>query len=131
MKINNLPGVLRRLGIVIVFSGIGIWEVINPIDWVGYIPSFLHQFLEPSLLVRLHGASLIIVAAALLFGVYRRLFAVVGTIIMLSVVLSLVFITASGGRVLDILLRDIAIFIFVASLAFDESTTKTSSSSPK
>ena len=105
---------LSSFSIFFVFIVFGVWEIINPNYWAGFIPTFMSSLLNPLLLVRFHGIVLGVIGLWLISGFQRRIAAIFSALIMLEIVISL---SLSGFS--DILVRDIAIFIFTLSLIFD------------
>ena len=74
---NTLKKILDRedwiLRIAISFSVLwaGVRGIMNPTDWVGFIPSFISNFIEPEVFLIAHGFMWLLVAAGLLLGFWR------------------------------------------------------------
>ena len=98
-----------------VMLSFGIWELINPGYWAGFVPSFLSP-LNILLLVRIHGAVLTILGLWFLSGKKIKLASIIGAIILVDIVISILI---SGGFS-DLLVRDIAILLLIIALYFDE-----------
>ncbi|MDO8617846.1 MAG: DoxX family membrane protein [Candidatus Uhrbacteria bacterium] len=113
---SRLSTLLRRFGLAFVFVSFGIWELANPAYWAGFVPSFATHLIDPLILVRVHGAALILVGLAVLFGFLLRISAALAVIIMLEIVSSLWF----QAGFTDIFARDVAI-LFLAGSIFVES----------
>ena len=107
--------VIVRFGIFFLFLTFGIWEIIDPSYWIGFAPSFVAKSNLALLLVKIHGIILSIIGAGIFLSrKYVRFFAALSALMMLQIVVSLWL--ASGFS--DLLVRDIAILIFAASLMF-------------
>ena len=56
-----------------------LWAVIrgmlNPADWVGFVPSFVGEIIDPEVFLVAHGLLWIVTAAGLLAGFWRPFFA--------------------------------------------------------
>lgn len=122
----NYPAVRRLLavgGVAFVFFAFGIWEIVQPVYWIGFVPPRIGAFIPPLLLLRVHGAVLIVVALGLAAGWRVRpwpgkLFAIAATAIMASICGSLWLMAGFT----DILVRDIAILLFAVSLIFEKTS---------
>ena len=114
MNTSKIGYYLRISSASFIFLAFGIWEIINPEYWQGFVPSVLFKF-NITLLILAHGIVLAILGAWLLTGKWLKAAAVTGTIIMAQIVISLFL--SSGFS--DLLVRDFAIMLFVLSLAFE------------
>jgi len=103
-------------GISLTFFIFGIWELINPQYWSAFVPSFLARIISNLVLVKIHGIILIFLALWLIVGFYRKIGAILSSLLLLEIILSLLF--SSGFS--DIVVRDLAIFLFSVSLIFEE-----------
>ena len=97
------------------FLAFGIWELIDPAHWYGYVPAFLFQIASAQVLVMMHGLTLTILGLWIASQRYLKYAALVGTAMLAEIVISL--ITTSGFS--DILIRDATLMLFVFSLYFD------------
>lgn len=114
MYTHHKSKIIARFGIFFLFLTFGIWEVIDPNYWIGFAPSLIVKSVNVPLLIKIHGIILSIIGAGIFFSRHVKFFAFWATLIMLQIVVSLWF--ASGFT--DMLVRDIAILIFGASLIF-------------
>lgn len=112
---TKIPRILARLGLASCFVTFGVWEIVAPTYWVSYMPSLAARIAEPSLLVRIHGAALLVVGLMVLLGILKRFSALAAVLIMISIVASL--IVSSGFT--EIVVRDIAILFLALSLFVD------------
>ena len=53
----------------------GVRGILNPTDWVGFVPSFVGEIIDPEVFLVAHGLLWILTAAGLLAGFWRPLFA--------------------------------------------------------
>ncbi len=103
-------------GISLIFFIFGVWELTNPQYWSAFVPSFLANIINNLVLVRIHGIILIFLALWLSVGFYRKIAAILSSLVLLNIILFLLF--SSGFS--DIVVRDLAIFLFSVSLIFEE-----------
>jgi len=111
---KKLSRQIASFSVFFVFIVFGVWEIINPGYWAGFVPSFVSTSLAP-LLVRIHGVVLSIIAIWLITGFKRRIAGIFASLVMLDICVSL-FISSGFS---DLLVRDIAILIFAVSIIFD------------
>jgi uncharacterized membrane protein YphA (DoxX/SURF4 family) len=101
----KVPRLIARAGLALCFVSIGIWEIVDPEYWFGYLPSFAMKLGDMSLMVRAHGLVLTLVGGAVLSGAWLRIASGVAVLMLLEIVLALA--VESGWS--EILLRDVAI----------------------
>lgn len=113
------PEVIRRYlatySVSLIFVIFGIWEIINPVYWSGFVPVFISNILGNVLIVRIHGFILAVIGISLSIGFKRKLMSALGTLMMLIIVISLY--TEAGFT--TIFVRDFVIMCFAASIFFD------------
>ena len=115
MYTHHKSRIIARFGILFLFLTFGIWEIVNPDYWIGFAPAFIAKSSNAIMLVKIHGIILSMVGAGIFISRrHFRFFAILATVIMIQIVVSLWF--ASGFS--DLLVRDIAILIFTVSLMF-------------
>lgn len=114
-KINLKRTLVARIGVSFVFLVFGVWEIIQPGYWTGFVPRFLES-LDLFLLVRFHGIILLIIGTGILSGFYIKKFAIAASLILLSIIFSL--LVNFGFN--DIVVRDIVILLFVSTLLFED-----------
>ncbi|GEM_PF-1027266 len=103
---------LRRFGLAFCFVSFGIWELVNPAYWSGFVPPFMAHLIDPFLLVRMHGVALTVVGLAVLFGFLLRVSSALAVLIMLEILGSLWF----EAGFTDIFVRDVAILFLAGSI---------------
>lgn len=106
---------ITRGALAFIFIVFGVWEIIQPGYWTGFIPRFLSGF-DLFLLLKIHALTLIALGLGLLSGVYLKKFAIASTLMMLSIV---ILILMNDGFN-DILVRDIVILLFASTLIFED-----------
>ncbi len=114
MERDSIRRLLVTLGLAAVFIPIGVWEIVNPQFWVGFVPTFLTGIATPLVLV--HGAVLTIIGIWALTQWKLRWAGVFATLIMLEITTSLLF--ESGFS--SIWIRDVGILFLAASLMFEK-----------
>jgi len=77
------------LRIAISFSVLwaGVRGILNPTDWVGFVPTFVGDFIDPEIFLVAHGFLWIITAAGLIAGFWRPLFAGIATLGLVSILI--------------------------------------------
>jgi uncharacterized membrane protein YphA (DoxX/SURF4 family) len=115
MDTNKIRHLLGRIGVAMVFTIFGAWEIMKPAPWANYLPPFLATVGNPLTLITIHGAVMIIVGLAILTGFYLRIFAILAAIIILTIIITLIFLTGYA----DIVVRDTGLFFLVLSVAID------------
>jgi len=108
----DLPYVLPRVAIAIVFVGFGLWELFVPHYWTAYVPGALLHHAWTLRLVQFHGVLLTTTATALLLPRYARYGAALATLVLVEICLD---ILVSNG-VTSILLRDVGLLVVASSL---------------
>ncbi len=112
MTRERIPLLIERLGLAFCFLSIGLWELVDPAYWFGYVPSFAQPLGDMSVMVRIHGATLVLIAAAVLSGFRLRIASGLATLMLLQIVAVL----ALESGFTEILVRDIAILALAAAV---------------
>ena len=112
MRSPSLSQALSRLAVAFCFLGFGIWELISPITWTSYVPAFVQNFLDPVILVLVHGIVLTVSGLAVFSGWKSRFFTGLSALIMLEICIE-IFLQEGFS---DIFIRDMAIFLFIAAM---------------
>jgi len=68
---------ILRVAISFTVLWAGVRGILNPTDWVGYVPTFVENFIDPEVFLIAHGFLWILVAAGLLAGFWRPFLAFV------------------------------------------------------
>ncbi|MFB6183979.1 MAG: hypothetical protein ABEI96_05435 [Haloarculaceae archaeon] len=108
----DLPYLLPRVGIAVVFVGIGLWELFDPGYWAVYVPSLLAGNAWTLRLVQVHGLVLTTTATAVVLPRYARWGAVVASLLLVEVCVDI--LVANG--VTSVLLRDVGLLVVAAGL---------------
>mgnify|MGYP001575278169 CR=1 FL=1 len=107
---------ITRTGISFIFITFGIWEIVQPGYWTGFVPKLLKDFIDLSLAVQIHGVVLLALGLGVLSGFQTKKFGVASTLVMTSIALSLIINFGFS----DILVRDIVILLFASTLIFED-----------
>jgi uncharacterized membrane protein YphA (DoxX/SURF4 family) len=94
-----------RVLLGLVLAWFGYHELVAPGLWTGYVPVLSATSHLAELLVLAHGWVLLVLAVALIAGVAPRLTAMIASLLLLEIVISL---SASGG-LSDLVLRDVGV----------------------
>lgn len=113
---KDMRRIITRLGISFIFITFGIWEVIDPAYWSGFVPKLVQNFIDLNLVVRFHGIILLILGLGVISGFQTKKFGIASTFIMASIVFSLILNFGFS----DILVRDLVILLFASTLIFED-----------
>jgi hypothetical protein len=108
---------IGRLGLAAVLGGFGVWELVAPAEWSGYVPHLLAAHLPTVPLVLAHGWLLLMVGMALLIDFLPGVAVWVAVGVMGEVVVGL--LVTSGFS--DILLRDLGLLALALVTALGSS----------
>ncbi|HLG24867.1 MAG TPA: hypothetical protein VI564_08105 [Candidatus Nanoarchaeia archaeon] len=117
MEKEKIRHYLVVFGSAFLFLAFGIWELIDPMYWAGFVPPFMSGFLDAKILVLIHGIVLTVLGVWLVIGKWMKYASIVGALVMAQIIVEL--IVSSGFT--DLFVRDFAILLFVLSLYFEES----------
>jgi uncharacterized membrane protein YphA (DoxX/SURF4 family) len=111
--INNLwyTKLALRLGLIIVLAYAGINSLLQPIDWVGYLPSILTHYIAADTLIKLLSIYELILVAWLIIGRFIKYCGLVCA-------LTFVFIVIFNFSQLLITFRDIGLIFMGLALYF-------------
>ena len=110
LKNTNLTSWLLRLGLTVIFSYAAISSLVNPQDWVGYLPGMLTDHIPGTTLLHFFSVYEIGLAVWLLSGIYVRYAALLCAMTLAGIVVSNIHLFA-------ITFRDIAIIFSALALA--------------
>ena len=109
MKYSRYAPIIARYAVSFVFLVFGLWQIIDPSSWLGYLPSFaLSLGINPGTILLLNGIFDFIIGLSLATGIYLRFFSAIGILHLLIIELSLGFT--------DVTIRDITIMIVLFSV---------------
>jgi uncharacterized membrane protein YphA (DoxX/SURF4 family) len=94
-----------RVLLGLVLAWFGYHELVAPGLWTGYVPVLSATSQASKLLVLAHGWVLLVLAVALVAGVAPRVAAMIASLLLVEIVISL---SASGG-LSDLVLRDVGV----------------------
>ena len=98
--VNRLPAI----GLGLVFLIFGLWQIVDPLYWIAYLPAMVTDQIDGLLFFRGVGVFNTIVGAALIAGVAPMFFAALAALHLLGVIISL-------GVTNDIAVRDLGLFV--------------------
>lgn len=107
---------ITKLGIAFIFITFGIWEIVDPAYWSGFVPKFFEGLIDLFLAVRIHGIVLLALGLGVLSGFKTRELGIASTLVMASIVFSLLINFGFS----DILVRDVVILLFASTLIFED-----------
>lgn len=70
-KIVDKEDWILRVAISFSVLWAGVRGIMNPTDWVGFVPDFISNFIDPEIFLIAHGFVWILVAAGLIAGFWR------------------------------------------------------------
>jgi uncharacterized membrane protein len=108
---------LLNFGLAFVLIYAGIDQLLHPVDWVGYLPSWLPTFsFSKEQILMGHSVVDIILGLALLFKIYTRLAAGLVALVFLGIIVANGF----GRDIFLITFRDVGLFFTALYLAWDK-----------
>ena len=108
MNLKNYAPALVRFGVGIVFFIFGVLQLINPEQWHAWIPSFILNYLTANQFIYINGSFDFIIGGLLILGLLTRIAAFLGSLHLISVILSVGFI--------DIGIRDFGLLLALLSV---------------
>ncbi len=115
MNKNNFSYWFARLGAASIFLTFGIWEIVQPTYWTGFVPQYALTLAPVNTLVIVHGIILVPIGLAFLFlSRYIRYVAIIASLVLISIIFTL----AMESGLSDILVRDVSILLFTIALIF-------------
>jgi len=109
MNKKEIASVILRLGVSFVFLTFGIWQLINPTSWIGYVPGYVYGLgISVSLVVILNGILDLLIGVSLVSGIYLRFFSVLGILRLFLIIFSL------GWN--DVAVRDIGLAVALIAI---------------
>jgi uncharacterized membrane protein YphA (DoxX/SURF4 family) len=110
-KFSRYAPSIARFGVGIVFFIFGIDQLVNPENWVIWLPSFIYGFgIDVINLIYVNGVFDLVIGVLLLAGIYTRIISFIGILHLLGVILSMGY-NEVAVRDLGILLVLISIFL--------------------
>ncbi len=107
--LSDREDLLLRLAVAFPMLWAGVRQMMNPSDWIGFVPPWLGSFIAPEVFLTIHSAFNIVVGIGLLIGFWRVLFSAAAAVSLASIVIFY--------GVDDVTFRDIGLTI-VASVLF-------------
>ena len=107
---SNMPALLLRGGLAVIFLYAAISSFANPQDWAGYLPKLLTDRVDVDILLKGFSVYELALAAWLLSGVYVRYAALLCALTLLGIIVS-------NFSLFAITFRDIALVFAALALA--------------
>ncbi len=108
MKKEYAPAI-ARYGVGIVFFIFGISQLINPENWLGYLPGYILNIgISPANLIYANGVFDLVIGALLLLGLFVRVVALISSLHLIGIIISL------GYN--DVAIRDFGLLIVLISI---------------
>lgn len=107
---SKLVGWLLRIALALVFLYAAIGSTLAPSEWIGYLPGFLTNYVNPTIILKFFSLYELLLALLLLGGIYVRYVALLAAA-------TLVGIVASNFSLFIITFRDFALMFAALALA--------------
>jgi uncharacterized membrane protein YphA (DoxX/SURF4 family) len=85
---DHLASLLLRVGLASVFLFAAVSSLMHPVEWVGYLPTFLAKMHDAASLLKLFALIEIVLAVWLLSGKYLKYAAVLTSLMLVGIVLA-------------------------------------------
>lgn len=108
---QQVPQLLLRVGLAVVFIYAAVGSLMHPALWVGYLPSFIEKMSDAMNLLKLFAVFEVALALWILSGKFVKYAALVATVMFVGIVL------AQPGNLI-ITFRDIGLAFMALALAF-------------
>ena len=109
MTYKRYAPLIARLGVGIVFLVFGVWQILSPSGWLGYLPDFVLGFgISPSTFILLNGIFDLLIGLLLVFGLFLRIASAFGILHLAGIIFSL------GWN--DVAVRDLGLMIVLISV---------------
>src|SRR3989344_2780922 len=102
-NIEQKVSLILRFGLAFVFIYAGISAFINPQNWIGFVPTFIGNFITRGFVLMDFSILEIILGIGLLFNYKTYFLSIVSMIFLMGIILP-------NTLVLDVIFRDVAIF---------------------
>ncbi|KKU11835.1 MAG: hypothetical protein UX16_C0003G0020 [Parcubacteria group bacterium GW2011_GWB1_45_7] len=113
-KIVDKEDWILRIAVSFTILWAGVRGMLNPTDWVGFVPDLVQDFIDPEIFLVAHGFIWMFVAAGLLAGFWRPFLSFVAFAGLLAI---LIF-----NGINDITFRDVGLALVALVLFAREST---------
>jgi hypothetical protein len=102
---------LIRIALAFSFAYVGISSTTSPELWVGFLPQFVGNVIDPELFLKIHGSFEVFLALWLLSGKFKFVSGLIAAVLLFS-------ITLFNLSAWDIVFRDVSLGIAALALAF-------------
>lgn len=107
---KDMPSLVLRIGLGIVFLYFGFTQAINPINWTSYVPEFLTNIISANSLVLVNGIVEISLGIMMLIGLYVRFASIILSLHLFFITFSIGF-NPTGIRDLGLAIATLVIFL--------------------
>ncbi len=85
--LSNKEDLLLRIAVAFPMLWAGVRQIMNPTDWIGFVPSWIGSIINPDLFLIAHAFTNLIVGLGLLLGFWRILFSAAATAMFVSILI--------------------------------------------
>lgn len=85
--LSEREDLLLRIAVAFPLIWAGVSQITNPANWVGFVPVWLANFIDPEAFLGIHSFFNLVIGAGLLIGFWRILFSGAATLSLLSIVI--------------------------------------------
>jgi len=103
--------ILVRIAVAFPFLYAAVAGLLDPFSWVGFLPDFTERIMDPFLALKLFGLAEIILALWILTGFKQQISAGISSLLLLGIIIQ-------NFSILDVIFRDISIFLASIALIF-------------
>lgn len=107
---NNLPSLLLRIGLALVFLYASISSFITPNDWIGYLPQFARDYISADILLKVFAVYEFVLALWLISGKYTKYAALFSAVTLLGITLLNLSLFAITFRDVGLVFAAIALY---------------------
>lgn len=111
--LSDREDLLLRLAVAFPMIWAGVHQMMNPTDWIGFVPPWLGSFIAPEAFLTIHSVFNIVIGIGLLIGFWRVLFSATAAASLASIV---IFYGVDDVTFRDVGLAIVAIVLFLRAL---------------
>ncbi|MDP2650647.1 MAG: hypothetical protein Q8P04_00950 [bacterium] len=123
--LSDREDLFLRLAVAFPMIWAGVHQMMNPTDWIGFVPPWLGSFIAPEAFLTIHSVFNIVIGIGLLIGFWRILFSAAAVASLASIV---IFYGVDDITFRDAGLTIVAFVLFLRALQnrWEFRTTRTS-----
>jgi len=107
---KQLPAFVLSLGLAFVFIYAGVSSLLHPLEWIGYLPRFLGDFVSLELAIKLIAVYEIILGVVLVSGKFRKIAAALTALTLAGIIFADLSQFAVTFRDVGLLFAAVALF---------------------